>query len=144
MPKSKFGQAHCEEWFKRSPTKFISKFLGIPTSFYKLWKLALFSGILKELKNDKNRRTVSGLKLAHDPVQPRRWPATRKNGACATCARGAVTARSSSARRRGDALDGGAVGAGRRQGAASEHRRGPSLAPGRRSGGGAHPSSGST
>jgi hypothetical protein len=46
--------------------------------------------------------------------------------------------------RRGDALDGGAVGAGQRQGAAREHRWGPGVAPGRRSGGGAHPSGGST
>jgi hypothetical protein len=65
MPKSKFGQAHCEEWFKRCPTKFILNFLDIPTSFYKFSKYALFSKILKQLKNDKNRRTVSGLKQAH-------------------------------------------------------------------------------
>jgi hypothetical protein len=58
--------------------------------------------------------------------------------------RGAVTARSSSARQCGDALDGGVVGAGRWQGAAGEHRWGPGVAPGRRSGGGAHPSGGSS
>jgi hypothetical protein len=39
--------------------------------------------------------------------------------------------------------DGDAVGAGRWQGAAGEHRWGPRVAPGRRSGGGAHPSGGS-
>jgi hypothetical protein len=49
-----------------------------------------------------------------------------------------VTVHSSCARRRGDALDGGAVGACRRQGAASEHRWGPGVAPGKKSGGGAH------
>jgi hypothetical protein len=58
------------------------------------------------------------------------------------CARGAVTTRSSRVRWRGDALDGGAVGAGRRQGASGEHRWGLGVAPGRRSGGGAHPSGG--
>jgi hypothetical protein len=77
MPKSKFGQAHCEAWFKRSPTKFILKFLDIPTSFYKFSKFALFSEILKQLKNDKNRRTVSGLKLAHGLQCSPGRPATR-------------------------------------------------------------------
>jgi hypothetical protein len=78
------------------------------------------------------------------PAQLRRRPVTRGNGACAARACSAVTARSSRARRRGDALDGGVVGAGRQQGAAGEHRWGPRVAPGRRSGGGAHPSGGST
>jgi hypothetical protein len=39
---------------------------------------------------------------------------------------------------------GGPVGAGRWQGVADEHRWGPGVAPHRRSGGGAHPSGGST
>jgi hypothetical protein len=59
-------------------------------------------------------------------------------------AHGTVIARISRARRRGDALDGGAVGAGWRQGAVGEHRWGPGVVPGKRSGGGAHASGGST
>jgi hypothetical protein len=66
----------------------------------------------------------------------------RKQGApCALVVRSPRAART---RRRDDALDGGAVGAGRWQGAAGEHRWGPGVAPGRRSGDGAHPSGGST
>jgi hypothetical protein len=68
---------------------------------------------------------------------------THGNGARTVRARGAVTACSSSARRLGDALDGGAVGAGRRKGVVGEHRWGLGVAPGRWSGGGAHPSGGS-
>jgi hypothetical protein len=44
--KSEFGQAHCEEWFKRIHTKFILIFLDISTSLYKFWKCALFSRII--------------------------------------------------------------------------------------------------
>jgi hypothetical protein len=58
-------------------------------------------------------------------------------------ARGAVTTLISRVRQCGNAHDGGTVGAGRWQGAAGEHRWGPGVAPGRRSGGGAHPSGGS-
>jgi hypothetical protein len=43
--KSEFGQAHCEEWFKRIHTKFISKFLDTPTSFYEFWKFEIISEI---------------------------------------------------------------------------------------------------
>jgi hypothetical protein len=39
---------------------------------------------------------------------------------------------------RGDALDGGTVGAGRRQGVADEHQWGPGVAPGKKSRDGAH------
>jgi hypothetical protein len=60
------------------------------------------------------------------------------------CAHDAVTARSSRARRCRDALDGGAVGAGRRQGVAGEHRWGPEVAPGKKIGGGAHPIGGAS
>jgi hypothetical protein len=45
MPKSKFGQSHYEEWFNRSPTNFISKFLDIPTSFCEFMKFEAISGI---------------------------------------------------------------------------------------------------
>jgi hypothetical protein len=77
MCKSKFGQAHCEEWFKRSATKFISKYLDIPTIFYKFWKFALFSGILKQLKNVEipGRSTVlkTGPRLQPTGVANRTW-----------------------------------------------------------------------
>jgi hypothetical protein len=52
--------------------------------------------------------------------------------------------RNGHARWSSDALGGSAVGAGRWQDAAGEHRWGPGVAPGRRRGGGAHPSGGST
>jgi hypothetical protein len=42
------------------------------------------------------------------------------------------------------ALDGGAVGAGRQQGVAGEHRWGPGVAPGKEEGAGAHRNGGST
>jgi hypothetical protein len=45
MPKSEFGQAHCEEGFKRSPIKFILKFLDILTSFYEFLKFEMISRI---------------------------------------------------------------------------------------------------
>jgi hypothetical protein len=45
LHKSEFGQAHCEECFKRSPTKFILNFLDTPTSFYEFWKFGIISGI---------------------------------------------------------------------------------------------------
>jgi hypothetical protein len=60
------------------------------------------------------------------PAQPRRRPATRGNRA--RRAHGAVNARSSCTHRRGDTLDGGAVGAGQLQGVADEHRWGPGVA----------------
>jgi hypothetical protein len=76
-------------------------------------------------------------------AQSRRQPATRRNGARAVRARGAVTSRCSRTRQHGDALNGDAVRAGQWQGVASEHRRGPGVAPGRQRGGGANPSGGS-
>jgi hypothetical protein len=109
---------------------------------------------LKQLKNyKKNRRTVTSLKPAHGlrrsarrPAmrgRPRRWPATHRNGARVVRAHSAVTSHSSHARQRGDTLYGGLLGAGRRHGVADEHRWGPGVVPGRRRGGGAHPSGGS-
>jgi hypothetical protein len=44
LHKSEFGQAHCEEWFKRSPTKFNLKFFDTPTNFYEFWKFETISG----------------------------------------------------------------------------------------------------
>jgi hypothetical protein len=98
MYKSKFGQAHCEEWFKRSPKKFISKFLDTPTSFYKFWNFASFSRILKQLKNDKNRRTVSGLKPAHGLRRSARRPARKPAGPWPGGPRRAETGRAQLAR----------------------------------------------
>jgi hypothetical protein len=43
--KYEFGQAHCEELTKTSPTKFSLPFLDIPTSFYEFWKFANISGV---------------------------------------------------------------------------------------------------
>jgi hypothetical protein len=43
--KCEFGQAHCVELLKRSPTKFSLPFLDIPISFYEFWKFELFSAI---------------------------------------------------------------------------------------------------
>jgi hypothetical protein len=68
------------------------------------------------------------------PAQPRRRPVTGGNGTCVLVVRSPRVAR----------VRAGAVGAGWRQGATGEHRWGPGVAPGRRSGVGAHPSSGST
>jgi hypothetical protein len=34
LQKNEFGQAHCEELTKRSPTKFSLQFLGISTVLY--------------------------------------------------------------------------------------------------------------
>jgi hypothetical protein len=132
---------------------------NIPTSFYEFWKFEQFLGIKTIRKTVKiaahrrasNRPTASdarpsglpctaGWATDGGPAQPKRRPATRENGARAAPARGAITARSSRTRWRGDALDGDVVGASRRQGAADKHRWGPGVAPGRRSGGGAHPS----
>jgi hypothetical protein len=73
------------------------------------------------------------------PVQLRRWPAaTRGNGAQAMHARGVITVRSS--RVRASAVIHSTTAW---WGLAGEHRWGPRVAPGRWSGGGAHPSGGS-
>jgi hypothetical protein len=58
LHKSEFGQTHYEEWFKRSPTKFILKFLGTPTNFYEFWKFETNFGIiyLKQKKKKDSRR----------------------------------------------------------------------------------------
>jgi hypothetical protein len=53
LHKSEFGQVHCEEWFKRSPTKFILQFLDTPTNFYEFWNfetISEFKTIENELK----------------------------------------------------------------------------------------------
>jgi hypothetical protein len=60
------------------------------------------------------------------------------NGARVVHAHGAVTACNSRERRLGDVLNGGAVGASWRQGVVGEHRWGPKVAPGKKSGGRAH------
>jgi hypothetical protein len=126
--------------------------LNIPTSFYEFWKFEQFLGIKtigKTIKIAAQRRASNrptscdtrpgglpraagwkaGLAMAWQPsLNEEAARDTRKRGA----------------RRRGDALDGGAVGVGRRQVAASEHPWGPGVAPGRQRGRGAHPSGGST
>jgi hypothetical protein len=45
LHKCEFGQAHCIDLTKRSPTKFILPFLDIPISFYEFWKFANIFGI---------------------------------------------------------------------------------------------------
>jgi hypothetical protein len=80
LPKSEFGQAHCVEWFKRSLTKFILKFLDTPTSFYKFLKFEIISEIYLN-KNEKEKGVnctwaKSGPwhqpfgEAAHRPLQP--------------------------------------------------------------------------
>jgi hypothetical protein len=98
---------------------------------------------------------VTGLNLAHGLRRSAQWPAMRGrpgHGLAAqpspakdtvhdgrdVRAHGQVTARSSHARRCGDALDDGAVGVGQRQGVVSKHRWGPGVASGKKSGDGAH------
>jgi hypothetical protein len=77
---------------------------------------------------------------SHEAAAWRLSPAgkTARGNACAPRARGEVTAHVRRVRWRGGALDGGAVGAGRRQGAAGEHRWVPGEAPGKKSGDEAH------
>jgi hypothetical protein len=60
LHKSEFGQAHCEEWFKRSPTKFILKFLDTPTNFYEFWKFETISEIIYLKQKKKKDSTVHG------------------------------------------------------------------------------------
>jgi hypothetical protein len=62
----------------------------------------------------------------------------RQRGARARRARGAVTAHSSRARRRGDTLVNGSVAAGQQQGVAGEHRGSSEETPGTISGNDAH------
>jgi hypothetical protein len=45
LHKHDFGQAHCVDLTKRSPTKFSLQFLGISTVFYEFQKLANIFGI---------------------------------------------------------------------------------------------------
>jgi hypothetical protein len=81
LHKSEFGQTHCEEWFKRSPKKFILKFLDTPTNFYEFWKFETNFGIiyLKWKKKKDSRRAEF-------------WPAATVLGSAACHARPAETA----------------------------------------------------
>jgi hypothetical protein len=81
LHKSEFGQTHCEEWFKRSPTKFILKFLDTPTNFYEFWKFETNFGIIY-LKREKKK----------DSRRAEFWPAARVLGSAACHARPAETA----------------------------------------------------
>jgi hypothetical protein len=71
-------------------------------------------------------------------------PRVARDNARTPRARGVVTARGPRVRWRGGGFTGGPVGAGRRQGVASEHRWGPGVAPGKKISGGAHPIGGAS
>jgi hypothetical protein len=76
------------------------------------------------------------------PVACHAWPAGRpagpRPGGPRVARVPAWSLRGARTRRRGDALDSGAMGVDRWQGSAGEHRWGPRVAPGKKNGGGAH------
>jgi hypothetical protein len=64
-----FNPAHWLELLKSIHTKFILKFLDIPSSFYKFWKFKLFSGNLSShFRNFGKRKMFSVSWASFRPV----------------------------------------------------------------------------